>query len=121
MSRRAGKDPIDEAEQQRQRDKEEARRIETRRLEIEEQPNPPEVLQYVSHSFPTVPWSPFGFGGDPGVSHDDLRRELGSDVHINYDDMDRVESTLPTHLKNEYLVLFSYRQSQSFTLSNLDH
>ena len=90
MSRRAGKDPIDEAEQLRRRDEEEARRIEARRLEIEQQPNPPEVLQYVSPSFPTVPWSPFGFGGDPGVSQDDLWRELGSDVHINYDDMNRI-------------------------------
>ena len=87
MSQRAGKDPIDEAEQQRQRDEEEARRIEALRLETEQQPNPLEVLQYVSPSFPTVPWSPFGFGGDPGVSQDDLWRELGSDVHINYDDM----------------------------------
>ena len=28
--------------------------------------------------------------GDPGVSQDDLWRELGSDVHINYDDMNRI-------------------------------
>ena len=63
MSRRADKDPINEAEQQRQRDEEEARRIEARRLEIKQQPNPPEVLQYVSPYFPTLPWSPFGLVG----------------------------------------------------------
>ena len=65
MSRRDGKDPIEEVEQQRRRDEEEVRRIEARRLETEQQPNPLEVLQYVSPSFPTVPWSPFGFGGGP--------------------------------------------------------
>ena len=60
MSRRSGKAPIDEAEQQRLRDEqqrlrdeEKARRIEDRRLEIEQQPNPPEVLQYVSPLFLT--------------------------------------------------------------------
>ena len=72
MSRRAGKDHIDEAEQQRLRDEEEAARIEARRLEIEQQPNPPEVLQYASPPLPTVLWTPFGMGGDSGVTQDDL-------------------------------------------------
>ena len=48
MSRSGGKAPIYEAEQQRLRDEAEVRRIEARRLEIEQQPNPPEVLPYVS-------------------------------------------------------------------------
>ena len=53
MSRRSGKAPIDEVEQQRlrdeqQRDEAEVRLIEERQLEIERQPNPPEVLQYAS-------------------------------------------------------------------------
>ena len=55
MSRRTGKAPIDPEEdqrlrdeQQRLRDEAEARRIEERRLQIEQQPTPPEVLQYAS-------------------------------------------------------------------------
>ena len=87
MSRYAGKDPIDEAEQQRLRDEEEARRIEARRLEIEQQPNPPSVLQYFSPPLSHVPWSPFGLCGDPGVSQDDLWDDLGRGVHISYDEM----------------------------------
>ena len=51
MSRRAGKDDIDETELQRLRDEEEAARIKARQLEIEQQPNPPEVLQYASPLF----------------------------------------------------------------------
>ena len=90
MSRRASKDYLNEAEQQRRRDEEDVRRIEARRLEIEQQPNPPEVLQYVSPPLHTILWSPFGLGGDPGVSQDDLWRELGRDVDIDYDDMDWV-------------------------------
>ena len=90
MSRRVGKDPIDQAEQQRLRNEAEARRIEARRLEIEQQPTPPEVLQYVSPPLPNVSWTPFGLNGDPEVSQDDLWRELGRDVQISYDDMNRV-------------------------------
>ena len=90
MSRRAGKDPIDQVDQQRLRDEAEARRIEARRLEIEQQPTPPEVLQYVSPPLPNVSWTPFGLNGDPEVSQDDLWRELGRDVQISYDDMNRV-------------------------------
>ena len=86
MSRRAGTDPIDEAEQQRRRDEDEARSIEARRLEIKQQPNHPQVLQYVSPPIPNVPWTPFGLSGDPKVSQDDLWRVLGRDVDISYDD-----------------------------------
>ena len=68
MSRRGGKDPIDEEEQQRLRNEEEARRIEALRKEKEQEPIPQSVLQYVSSPLITVPWSPFGFGGDPGVT-----------------------------------------------------
>ena len=59
MSRRTGKAPIDPKEQQRLRDEQqrlwdeaEARRIEERQLEIEREPNPPEVLQYASPLLP---------------------------------------------------------------------
>ena len=65
MSRRSGKDPIDEEEQQRLRNEEEARRIEALRKEKEQEPIPQSVLQYASSPLITVPWSPFGFGGDP--------------------------------------------------------
>ena len=58
MSRRTDKAPIDPEEdqrlrdeQQRLRDEAEARRIEERRLQIEQQPTPPEVLQYASPLF----------------------------------------------------------------------
>ena len=64
MARRAGKSPIDEAEQQQLRDEEEARSIEARRLEIEQQPNPPEVLQHASPPLTNVPWTPFGMSGN---------------------------------------------------------
>ena len=64
MARRAGKSPIDEAEQQRLSDEEEARSIEARQLEIEQQPNPPEVLQYASPPLANVPWTPFGMSGN---------------------------------------------------------
>ena len=60
MSRRTGKAPIDPEEHQRLRDEQqrlwdeaEARRIEERQLEIEREPNPPEVLQYASPLLPT--------------------------------------------------------------------
>ena len=90
MSRRAGKESVDQAEQQRLHDEAEARRVEALRLEIEQQPTPPEVLQYVSPPLPNVSWTPFGFSGDPEVSQDDLWRDLGRDVQISYDDMNRV-------------------------------
>ena len=89
MSRRDGKAPIDEAEQQRLREKAYARRIEARRIEIEQKPNPLEVLQY-SSPLDNIPWTPFGLNGDPVVSQDDLWRVLGRDVEINYDDMHRI-------------------------------
>ena len=66
MSWRSGKDPIDEEEQQRLRNEEEARRIEALRKEKEQEPIPQSVLQYVSPPLITVPWSPFGFGGRRG-------------------------------------------------------
>ena len=97
MSRRTGKAPIDPEEdqrlrdeQQRLRDEAEARRIEERRLQIEQQPTPPEVLQYASPP-PIVsplrapPWTPFGFGGNPEVTQDDLWRDLN--VEISYEEM----------------------------------
>ena len=97
MSRRTGKAPIDPEEdqrlrdeQQRLRDEAEARRIEERRLQIEQQPNPPEVLQYVSPP-PVVsplqapPWTPYGFGGNPEVTQDDLWRDLN--VQMSYEEM----------------------------------
>ena len=97
MSRRTGKAPIDPEEdqrlrdeQQRLRDEAEARRIEERRLQIEQQPTPPEVLQYASPP-PIVsplrapPWTPFGFGGNPEVTQDDLWRDLN--VQISYEEM----------------------------------
>ena len=97
MSRRTGKAPIDPEEdqrlrdeQQRLRDEAEARRIEERRLQIEQQPNPPEVLQYASPP-PVVsplrapPWTHFGFGGNPEVTQDDLWRDLN--VEISYEEM----------------------------------
>ena len=59
MSRRKGKAPIDPEQQQRLRDEQqrlwdeaEARRLEERRLEIEREPNPAEVLQYVNPPLP---------------------------------------------------------------------
>ena len=97
MSRRTGKAPIDPEEdqrlrdeQQRLRDEAEARRIEERRLQIEQQPTPPEVLQYASPP-PIVsplrapPWTPFGFGGNPEVTQDDLWRDLN--VQMSYEEM----------------------------------
>ena len=97
MSRRTGKAPIDPEEHQRLRDEQqrlwdeaEARRIEERRLQIEQQPTPPEVLQYASPP-PIVsplrapPWTPFGFGGNPEVTQDDLWRDLN--VEISYEEM----------------------------------
>ena len=90
MSRRTGKAPIDPEEHQRLLDEAEARRIEERRLQIEQQPNPPEVLQYVSPP-PVVsplqapPWTPYGFGGNPEVTQDDLWRDLN--VQISYEEM----------------------------------
>ena len=77
MSQRSGKAPIDEAEQQRLRDEAEPRHIEARRLEIEQQPNPPEMLQYASPPFSSpplanVPWTTFGLSGNPEVTQDDL-------------------------------------------------
>ena len=87
MSRRSGKDPIDEEEQQRLRNEEEARRIEALRKEKEQEPIPQSVLQYVSSPLITVPWSPYGFGGDPGVTQDELWEDLGSDVNISYEEM----------------------------------
>ena len=87
MSRRSGKDPIDEEEQQRLRNEEEARRIEALRKEKEQEPIPQSVLQYASSPLITVPWSPFGFGGDPGVTQDELWDDLGSNVHISYEEM----------------------------------
>ena len=89
MSRRSGKDPIDEEEQQRLRNEEEARRIEALRKEKEQEPIPQSVLQYVSSPLITVPWSPFGFGGDPGVTQDELWEDLGSDVNISYEEMNQ--------------------------------
>ena len=89
MSRRSGKDPIDEEEQQRLRNEEEARRIEALRKEKEQEPIPQSVLQYVSPPLITVPWSPFGFGGDPGVTQDELWEDLGSDVNISYEEMNQ--------------------------------
>ena len=89
MSRRGGKDPIDEEEQQRLRNEEEARRIEALRKEKEQEPIPSSVLQYVSSPLITVPWSPFGFGGDPGVTQDELWENLGSDVNISYEEMNQ--------------------------------
>ena len=77
-------------EQQRLWDEAEARRIEERRLQIEQQPTPPEVLQYASPP-PIVsplrapPWTPFGFGGNPEVTQDDLWRDLN--VEISYEEM----------------------------------
>ena len=105
MSRRTGKAPIDTEEQQRLRDEQqrlwdeaEARRIEERRLEIEREPNPPEVLQYASPPLASTPvastpltappWTPFGFGGNPGVTQDDLWRDLN--VNISYEDMQHI-------------------------------
>ena len=90
MSRRGGKDPINEEEQQRLRNEEEARRIEALRKEKEQEPIPQSVLQYVSSPLITVPWSPFGFGGDPGVTQDELWEDLGSDVNISYEDMHQI-------------------------------
>ena len=97
MSRRTGKAPIDPEEdqrlrdeQQRLRDEAEARRIEERRLQIEQEPTPPEVLQYASPP-PIVsplrapPWTPFGFGGNLEVTKDDLWRDLN--VEISYEEM----------------------------------
>ena len=90
MSRRTGKAPIDPEEDQRLRDEAEARRIEERRLQIEQQPTPPEVLQYASPP-PIVsplrapPWTPFGFGGNPEVTQDDLWRDLN--VQMSYEEM----------------------------------
>ena len=90
MSRRTGKAPIDPEEDQRLRDEAEARRIEERRLQIEQQPTPPEVLQYASPP-PIVsplrapPWTPYGFGGNPEVTQDDLWRDLN--VQISYEEM----------------------------------
>ena len=89
MSRRSGKDPIDEEEQQRLRNEEEARRIEALRKEKEQEPIPQSVLQYVSSPLITVPWSPFGFGGDPGVTQDELWEDLGSDINISYEEMNQ--------------------------------
>ena len=89
MSRRSGKDPIDEEEQQRLRNEEEARRIEALRKEKEQEPIPQSVLQYASSPLITVPWSPFGFGGDPGVTQDELWEDLGSDVNISYEEMNQ--------------------------------
>ena len=77
-------------EQQRLRDEAEARRIEEHRLQIEQQPTPPEVLQYATPP-PIVsplrapPWTPFGFGGNPEVTQDDLWRDLN--VQISYEEM----------------------------------
>ena len=85
MSRRTDKAPIDPEEdqrlrdeQQRLRDEAEARRIEERRLQIEQQPTPPEVLQYASPPLASTPvantllanppWTPFGLGSNPGVT-----------------------------------------------------
>ena len=93
MSRRTGKAPIDPEEDQRLRDEAEARRIEERRLQIEQQPTPPEVLQYASPP-PIVsplrapPWTPFGFGGNPEVTQDDLWRDLN--INISYEDMHQI-------------------------------
>ena len=66
-----------------------ARRIEARRIEIEQEPNPPEVLQYASPPLDNIPWTPFGLSGDPEVSQEDLWRVLGRDVDITYDDMNQ--------------------------------
>ena len=97
MSRRTGKAPIDPEEDQRLRDEQqrltdeaEARRIEERRLQIEQQPTPPEVLQYASpppidSPLRAPPWTPYGFGGNPEVTQDDLWRDLN--VQISYEEM----------------------------------
>lgn len=97
MSRRTGKAPIDPEEdqrlrdeQQRLRDEAEARRIEERRLQIEQQPTPPEVLQYASpppidSPLRAPPWTPYGFGGNPEVTQDDLWRDLN--VQMSYEEM----------------------------------
>ena len=90
MSRRTGKAPIDPEEDQRLRDEAEARRIEERRLQIEQQPTPPEVLQYASpppivSPLQAPPWTPFGFGGNPEVTQDDLWRDLN--VQMSYEEM----------------------------------
>ena len=99
MSRRSGKAPIDEAEQQRLRDEQqrlrdeaEVRRIEDRRLEIERQ------LQYASPPLANTPvastplanppWTPFGLSGNPGITEDDLWRDLN--VNISYEDMHHI-------------------------------
>ena len=89
MSRRSGKDPIDEEEQQRLRNEEEARRIEALRKEKEQEPIPQSVLQYASSPLITVPWSPFGFGGDPGVTQDELWEDLGRDINISYEELNQ--------------------------------
>ena len=100
MSRRTGKAPIDPEEQQRLRDEQqrlwdeaEARRIEERRLQVEQQPTPPEVLQYTSSPLidsplQAPPWTPYGFGGNPEVTQDDLWRDLN--VNISYEDMHQI-------------------------------
>ena len=94
MSRRSGKAPIDEEEQQRLwdeqqrlRDEAEAKRIEDRRLEIERQPNPPEVLHYASPPLANTPlanppWTPFGLSGNPEVTQDDLWRDLNVNISL---------------------------------------
>ena len=81
-------------------DKVEARRIEERRLEIEREPNPPEVLQYASPPVASTPvastplaappWTPFGLSGNPGVTQDDLWRDLN--VNISYENMHQILS-----------------------------
>ena len=97
MSRRTDKAPIDPEEdqrlrdeQQRLRDEAEARCIEERQLQIEQQPTPPEVLQYASpppidSPLRAPPWTPYGFGGNPEVTQDDLWRDLN--VQISYEEM----------------------------------
>ena len=99
MSRRTGKAPIDPEEQQRLRDEQqrlldeaEARRIEERRLQIEQEPNPPEVLQYarppVVSPLQAPPWTPFGFDGNPEVTQDEVWRDLN--VDISYEEMQQI-------------------------------
>ena len=105
MSRRTGKAPIDPEEHQRLRDEQqrlwdeaEARRIKERRLQIEQQPNPPEVLQYASPPLASTPvastplaappWTLFGLSGNQGVTQDDLWRDLN--VNISYEDMHQI-------------------------------
>ena len=97
MSRRTGKAPIDPEEdqrlrdeQQRLRDEAEARCIAERQLQIEQQPTPPEVLQYASpplivSPLRAPPWTPYGFGGNPEVTQDDLWRDLN--VQMSYEEM----------------------------------